>query len=295
MEWDVFISHASEDKKDLVKSLAMKLNEFNLNVWYDEFTLTVGDSLSRSIDKGLANSKYGIVVLSEDFINKHWTEYEYRGLVSREIGMDKVILPIWHNIDKEQLLKYSPTLADKFALNTQLLTLDEIAYKLLEVIKPEIYEEIMRVSYLNYLKKVAPKETINIEKLDLKIVPRHETLPNELVSRIAIIHNVFFEVLPAPFESTLENFKRDNNPENEIIIWESMAATYLEYTRNNTCSIEMKKEVFSLILHLSLYSNNEVEFQLKCLSNEEAANVVRLYNNFKPIYDTTIPVERFEN
>lgn len=89
--WDVFISHASEDKSDFVQPLAKILTEFGVRVWYDEFTLRLGDSLSRSIDEGLSRSRFGLVVISPSFISKHWPEYELRGLVAREIGAGKVI------------------------------------------------------------------------------------------------------------------------------------------------------------------------------------------------------------
>lgn len=69
-EWDVFISHASEDKDSFVRPLAEALAQLGVRVWYDEFTLNLGDSISRSIDKGLASSQFGLVVLSESFISK---------------------------------------------------------------------------------------------------------------------------------------------------------------------------------------------------------------------------------
>lgn len=99
-EWDLFISHASEDKKSLVHPLAESLSLLGLKVWYDEFTLQAGDSISRSIDKGIANSNYGLVVISSHFIAKKWTEYELRGLISREIHEDALIIPIWHGVSK---------------------------------------------------------------------------------------------------------------------------------------------------------------------------------------------------
>jgi hypothetical protein len=63
---DVFISHAWEDK-GFVRPLAEILRSLGLKVWYDEFTLQIGDSLSRSIDAGLAESRYGLVVISPAF------------------------------------------------------------------------------------------------------------------------------------------------------------------------------------------------------------------------------------
>lgn len=72
MLYDVFISHASEDKDDFVRPLAERLRDEHIEVWYDEFTLRIGDSLRRSIDKGLAQSRFGIVVLSPSFGRNRW-------------------------------------------------------------------------------------------------------------------------------------------------------------------------------------------------------------------------------
>lgn len=65
MLYDVFICHASEDKEDFVRPLAEALRQENVEVWYDEFTLRLGDSIRRSIDKGLKQSRFGLVVLSK--------------------------------------------------------------------------------------------------------------------------------------------------------------------------------------------------------------------------------------
>lgn len=132
--YDAFISHASEDKDALVRPLAEKLKEMGFHIWYDEFELRVGDSLRESIDKGLAVSAYGIVVLSEAFFAKNWPQYELNGLVAREIEGEKVILPVWHNITKQHVLKYSPPLADKIALVSPDKTIDEIAEGLADVL-----------------------------------------------------------------------------------------------------------------------------------------------------------------
>jgi hypothetical protein len=113
--WDVFISHASEDKDNFVRPLAEALVKKGLKIWYDEFTFKLGDSLRRSIDHGLSQSKWGVVIISPHFLKKEWPQKELDGLVAREINGRKVILPIWHDITYETLVKYSPTLADRFA------------------------------------------------------------------------------------------------------------------------------------------------------------------------------------
>jgi len=125
--YDVFVSHASEDKDDFVRDFVKCLQQQGLKVWYDEFTLRVGDSLRRSIDNGLKNSRYGIVVLSEAFFSKEWPQRELDGLFAREVNGEKVILPIWHKISKNEVLKFSPIIADMLALNTSSFTIEEIA------------------------------------------------------------------------------------------------------------------------------------------------------------------------
>lgn len=120
MLYDVFICHASEDKKSFVRPLANELLKAHLEVWYDEFTLTVGDSLREAIDKGLAQSRYGVVVLSPAFFRKRWPKRELNGLVAREMSEgDPVILPIWHGTGPEEILKYSPPLADVKAIDSR--------------------------------------------------------------------------------------------------------------------------------------------------------------------------------
>jgi len=133
--YDVFISHASEDKDDFVRPLAEKLTEAGVSVWYDEFQLKIGDKLRRSIDKGLANSRFGIVVFSPDFFQKNWTQYELDGLVQKEMTGKKAILPLWHKVSKDEVMKYSPSLADTVALNTAMFTIEELVEKLSEVLK----------------------------------------------------------------------------------------------------------------------------------------------------------------
>lgn len=118
--WDVFICHASADKDDFVRPLAAELGK-TLKVWFDEMTLTVGDSLRQKIDEGLANSRYGIVVLSNKFFERNWPQAELDGLVSREMAgtHTKVILPVWHKITYEEVAARSPLLAGRIAAESR--------------------------------------------------------------------------------------------------------------------------------------------------------------------------------
>jgi len=135
--WDVFICHASEDKENFVKPLANALLQKGLKVWYDEFELHLGDSLRRSIDRGLRDSTFGVVVLSHDFFSKEWPQRELDGLAARETsGGQKVILPIWHNITKDDVLLYSPTLADRLAISSA-KGLTAVVEGILTVVRPK--------------------------------------------------------------------------------------------------------------------------------------------------------------
>src|ERR1044072_7247672 len=86
MLFDLFICHASEDKDDFVRPLAQALQDEHVEVWFDEFTLTLGDSIRRAIDKGLSQSRFGAVVLSPAFFSKNWPQCELNGLIERELS-----------------------------------------------------------------------------------------------------------------------------------------------------------------------------------------------------------------
>ena len=126
-KYDVFISHASEDKDDFVRPLAQALVKEGLSVWYDEFELSIGDSLRRKIDYGLARSSFGVVVLSPSFFQKNWTQYELDGLTVRQMAGEEVILPIWHRLTKDEILNLAPSLAGIYSLNSSADSLSQIA------------------------------------------------------------------------------------------------------------------------------------------------------------------------
>jgi hypothetical protein len=133
--YDVFISHASEDKDDVVRDLAHGLQRHGLEVWYDEFALRIGDSLRRKIDVGLSTSRFGVVVLSPDFFSKNWSQYELDGLVTREMsGERQIILPVWHGVTRDDVMRFSPSLADKIALRTADSSVEEIAAEIADVV-----------------------------------------------------------------------------------------------------------------------------------------------------------------
>ncbi len=131
--YDVFISHASEDKA-IVRELVIALQEKGLTVWFDEISMQIGDSLRRSIDSGLSNSRFGIVIVSPEFMAKPWTNYELDGIVSSTLSGKQQMLPIWHNVRHADVLKYSPSLADKLARSTSDVPILDIADEIASVV-----------------------------------------------------------------------------------------------------------------------------------------------------------------
>ena len=114
--YDLFLSHASEDKVEIARPLYESLTARGVTVWFDEAVLDLGDSLRRKIDEGLRICRFGLVILSPHFFAKQWPQRELDGLVARETASgQKAILPVWHRVEKEDVLQYSATLADRVA------------------------------------------------------------------------------------------------------------------------------------------------------------------------------------
>lgn len=244
--YDVFISHASEDKGSFVRPLVAWLTQFGLKVWYDEHELKAGDSLSRSIDRGLVESRYGVVVISPAFLEKAWPEYEYRSLVGREVGRDKVIIPVWHNISRDEVSNYSPWLADKLAVTDKDLT--AAALNILSVVDPAKYQDLYRTHLARQAAKSAPKYEVPPEMLALGTTIFHDHFPNTVIWRIRLTYEVFKEVMNQPLDDAIDLFRRDDNYENELHLWERMAAVYLHIKAKYDLDLDECQKLFSYLL-----------------------------------------------
>ena len=116
---DFFVSHAGEDRAECAQPLAEELQRRGRSVWFSGYELTAGDSLLQKINSGLANSRYGIVVLSPHFFQKPWPKMELDGLAARSVVEGrKVILPVWHNISHAEVARYAPILADRLGITS---------------------------------------------------------------------------------------------------------------------------------------------------------------------------------
>lgn len=160
--WDAFISHAGEDKAEVAQPLATELQNRGLSIWYDAFTLTIGDRLRRSIEHGLASSRFGILILSPHFLNKEWPQKELDGLWALEADGTKVILPVWHRLTYWDVAKRYPMLADRIAGTTS-AGIAALADQILRAVRGStetdqsptgVYEENERVAIADALCKV---------------------------------------------------------------------------------------------------------------------------------------------
>lgn len=141
-DYDVFVSHAWEDKESFVDEFVGELCALVAKVWYDKIQIKWGNSMREKIDEGLRKSRFGVAVLSPDYIaeHKYWTKAELDGLFQMESINGKTLLPIWHNLTKQQVMNFSPIIASKLAMNTATMTPKEIAEEMVKLLPYAVTE-----------------------------------------------------------------------------------------------------------------------------------------------------------
>lgn len=135
-DYDLFLSHASEDKEEVARPLAILLRDLGLRVWFDEFEFRIGDRMITKLNKGINSSRFGILILSNSFVDvaKQWTKYELETLENLYVTENRIMFPIWHNISVREIRAFRASLATIFARSTATYTLEEIAVEIHEVI-----------------------------------------------------------------------------------------------------------------------------------------------------------------
>ena len=171
--YDVFVSHAWEDKESFVDEFVQCLYDRDVKVWYDKDRIKWGDSMRARIDAGLRKSKFGVAVLSPDYISegKYWTKAELDGLFQLESINGKKLLPIWHNLTKKQVMEFSPILASKLAMTTASIGI---------LMCSEKDETVVKYSVLNNSAQMFASKY-------LPYLPSEEELKNELEERSRLL------------------------------------------------------------------------------------------------------------
>lgn len=127
-KYDLFLSHASKDKISYVEGLKQTLDKLGLSIFYDKDSIEWGDRWKEKILEGVAKSEFAIIVVSENFFGREWTEKELSEFLNRQNDTgQKIILPILYDITYAQLEEKYPTLADIQAISSQQYTNEEIA------------------------------------------------------------------------------------------------------------------------------------------------------------------------
>lgn len=130
---DIFLCHAWEDRKTTAKNLTDLLVENGTSVWFSENEVLLGTNLLREIDKGLAASRVGIVLVTTSFLKR----IQGNGIADKELSAllsrDQLI-PVLDGVTFEELFDVSPLLASRSGLNTSEETMEDIANKLSEVV-----------------------------------------------------------------------------------------------------------------------------------------------------------------
>jgi hypothetical protein len=116
-EFDVFISHASEDKREVALPLLDALRREGVSVWIDQQELALGDSLRGKISEGLRRSRYGIVILSPTFLKKRWPADELHSLLALEEDGRKRLLPIRYQMTQEELTRQEPLVGNRMSIS----------------------------------------------------------------------------------------------------------------------------------------------------------------------------------
>lgn len=254
--WDIFISHASEDKIRFVDPLANQLQKLAVRVWYDKFVLVPGDRLSEKIAEGLAKSRCGLLILSPSFIDKPWPAYELSGLINRFVEEKTRLIPVWLDISRQDVANFNPALADLFAIQGNVDKITDCALEILRIVRPQLHENLTMLTTID-LKFVKSERRPVSELKDGPI--RHHDLPDSLLIRIQNIWFATRTIFSISLEKTIANFQRDLRPELEVAVWERIISAMqiaMDILRSN--SNEIQKQVFSVLMSFSVGNHESV-------------------------------------
>ncbi len=126
-EYDVFISHANKDKSEYVDSLYKTIQKLGVNIFYDTEVLSWGDNWKQVILDGTQKAEFAIIVISENFFGREWTERELTEFLERQNASgQKIVLPLLYNISLDKLKEKYPTLGDIQVISTDRFSKEEI-------------------------------------------------------------------------------------------------------------------------------------------------------------------------
>jgi hypothetical protein len=250
---DAFISHSSRDKDLFVRPLVECLADQGATVWYDEYSMKPGDSLSASIDAGLAAADCGLVVISPSFIETAreggWTRYEFRGIIANSIGPGgRRIVPLWLDVSVEEVREFSPPLADLLAIDAGGKHIEQVALEVLSVVAPQQAGGLARHRAL----MAAGTATTEVLLDDLHRSPAKDRRVGGHVPLRALLVTQTLADCGEPditdYDAFLEDLSRDLHHERELRLWEALACSYSVVCTSHELSAEQKNSLLRLLL-----------------------------------------------
>jgi hypothetical protein len=279
-EPDAFVSHSSRDKAMFVRPLVECLDEQGLLLWYDEYSLQPGDSLSVSIDQGLARASSGIVVISPAFIEtaraSGWTQYELRGIVSNSIGpQGRRIVPVWFNVNREDVLAWSPSISDLIAVDASGRSIEDVALELLRVLAPDRSAGLARMRSVS----TARGEKRMVDPREVVLAPtKDRRVPGDVPLRALLVTNALADCgfdFASDLDGFLENLSSDLHHEQELRVWEAIAASYQSANQAVQLDEAQRAALFKVLLAASWGVVDEAE--VEALSPEVAGPALKQF------------------
>ena len=241
-EYDAFLAHANEDKESIANELYKELTKSGLNIWYDDFCINPGDSIREKIDEGLLNSNHGLLLLSKNFFKKSWCQKELNALFSLNINnIIKKIIPIWFQVTRSEVEKYSPIMADIKAVSIVDKKIIEAIKSITKVIKADTEnKKMLEINNSNSEKEINSSKDKTLD-IDIKIIKQE---------------SYYDRVKKASCDSIGITFLIDNKPGFylDVYITRTQAAVYEGHT--NKDSFEYLIEKGRNILNSKITRNN---------------------------------------
>ena len=130
---DVFLCHAWDDRRGVAKELHDLLESRGVSVWFSEKDVSLGSTLLRDIDKGLAKSRIGLVLVTPALLRRLPQQSIADKELSALLARDQLV-PIVHETTYEALREVSPLLGSRSGLSTAEEPMTDIAAKIAELV-----------------------------------------------------------------------------------------------------------------------------------------------------------------
>jgi len=281
-KWDLFLSHASDDKETVVEPLAQALAKLGLSIWYDSMAMSPGATLTASIDEGLAHSTFGVLVITPRFLAKRWPKYEADALLAREARGETMIQLLFHDVDYDDVKQWSPELADRLAILTRGRLPIAVAMDIARIARPDIFEQAHK--RLAALLAEETSETQLVKLNELRAAPiQHQELPPEAIGRIRLVRAALLDAYPHSMDFWIDGFRHDAHPSKNISEWEHLAAVYREYVSSTPLMPEQYASVFNALV--AIQSGLADKFAAEDLPTGAVAHLSRMYGFARPLVD----------